>query len=209
MPIDLAPQATDPQPGDIGFAKIGGQVGWWVNLGQALLGDASPFDHTFMVVAAVGDFDWPAGLIVEAMPSGARARSLSDRVGEGYAYSRVPLTDTQKAMCPAIGRTFTEARNGKGVPYSPGSYLALALIHWGFHPQWLLNRIAARQSLICSQLVDEFLRRLGYQLFNDGGQIADVTPGDIYLRTDPRVIPITDAAGTTRRGARNAAPAVT
>lgn len=205
MPIELAPQVTDPQAGDIGFAKISGRLGWWVNLGQALLGDAGPFDHTYMVVAAVGHPDWPDGLIVEAMPHGARMEALIGRLGEGHAYARVPLTDRQRAMAYSTALTFVEARAGRGVPYSFGSYLALALIHWGFTPRWLLARIAARKSLICSQLVDEFLRRLGYQLFNDGGWIGDVSPGDVFTRTDPRIVPLPNAEGVSRRTARKQA----
>jgi hypothetical protein len=205
MPIDLAPQVIDPQAGDIGFSKIGGRLGWWVNLGQSLLGDASPFDHVWMVVAPIGDPDFAEGLIVEAMPHGARMRSLSDRLGEGHAYARVPLTDRQRAMAYATALTFTTPRNGHGVPYSFGSYLALALIHWGFTPKWLLARIAARKSLICSQLTDEFLRRIGYQLFNDGGWPGDVSPGDVFTRTDPRIVPLPDSAGITRRRAREKA----
>jgi len=201
MPIEPAPQVTNPQPGDLGFAHISGDVGWWVDLAQALLGDAAPFDHVYAVVAAVGDVDYPEGLIVEAMPHGARSAKLSDRLGPGFAYARVPLTSAQKAMCPAVGRSFTEVRGGRGVPYSFGSYLALALIHWGFTPKWLLAMIAARKSLICSQLVDEFLRRLGYQLFNDGGWIGDISPGDVFARTDPRIVPLTDSVGVTRRTA--------
>jgi hypothetical protein len=205
MPIDLAPQVTDPQPGDIGFAKIGGRLGWWVNLGQSLLGDASPFDHTYMVVAPLQDPDWPDGLIVEAMPHGARMEKLAGRLGPGHAYARVPLTDNQRSMAYATALTFTSARGGKGVPYSFGSYLALALIHWGFTPKWLLARIAARKSLICSQLDDQFLKRLGYQLFNDGGWELDVSPGDVSFRTDPRIVPLPDSVGITRRTARKQA----
>lgn len=209
MPIELAPQVTDPQAGDLGFAVIGGlerkHGGWWIYIAQAWLGDACPFDHVFGVVAPIGDQNFPDGLVVEAMPQGARMSTLEGRLGPGYAYARVPLTDDQKAMAYATALTFTAARGGHGVPYSFGSYLALALIHWGFTPKWLLGLIAKRKSLICSQLVDEWLRRMGYHLFDDGGWIGDVSPGDVFARTDPRIVPTPSAAGVTRRTAREAA----
>jgi len=209
MPIELAPQVTDPQPGDLGFAVIGGVErkgsGWWIYIAQAMLGDACPFDHVFGVVAALGDPDFPDGLCVEAMPRGARMSTLAGRLGPGYAYARVPLTDAQRNMAYATALTFTSARDGKGVPYSFGSYLALALIHWGFTPHWLLKRIADHKSLICSQLVDQWLYRMGFHLFHDGGWIGDVSPGDEFALTDPRIVPSPDAVGITRRTARKKA----
>jgi hypothetical protein len=203
--IDLAPQTTDPRPGDIGFSKIPGHGGRWINIAQAMLGDAAPFDHVYVVVAVLGDPDWPDGLVVEAMPKGARLAPLAGRLGPGHAYARVPLTAAQRNMAYSTALTFTTPRNGRGVPYSFGSYLALSLIHWGFTPDWLMGRIGTRKSLICSQLADEFLFRVGFHLFEDGGWRGDVSPGDVFFRTDPRVVPLPKAEGVTRRSARKKA----
>jgi hypothetical protein len=187
----------NPQPGDLGFTTIAGMVGGWVNIGQAIVHDACRFDHVFSVVHAVGHPNFPGGLIVEAMPSGARFRPLADRLGPGYAYARVELTDVQRAMVPAIAQGFVDVRHGKGIGYSFGTYLAIALAQYrvtrGLTPG--LQRIIDNQGrLICSQLVDELLLRIGYHVFDDGRWRGDVTPGDVFYRFDPRVIQPAPAA---------------
>jgi hypothetical protein len=181
----------DPQPGDLGFATIAGHVGGWVNFGQAMLHDACRFTHVFVVVRATGGPGLPDGQIVEAMPRGARLRTLGDRLGPGYAYAHVDLTDEQREQVVAIAYSYTNARAGRGVGYSFGTYLALALGQYRI-TRWLtpgLRRIIDdRGRLICSQLADDLLERIGEHAFDDLRWRGDVTPADFYYRYDPRVI---------------------
>lgn len=180
-----------PQAGDLGFATIAGGVGGAINVGQAILRDACRFSHVFVVVREVGDENWPDGLIVEAMPEGARVRPLADRLVPGYAYRYMPLTAEQRAMVPAVARSFTSARDGKGVPYSFGTYAVLALAQYRV-TRWSVPRlehlIDDRGHLICSQLADELHHRIGHYLFSDGRWRGDVTPGDLWYVGDPQII---------------------
>lgn len=181
----------NPQPGDLGFTTIGGIVGDWINIGMALVHDACRFDHVFAVVHPVGHPDYPDGLIVEAMPSGARFRTLADRLGPGFAYATIDLTDEQRAMVPAIAQGFVLARGGRGIGYSFGTYLAIGLAQHAV-TRWatpgLEHLIDDKGRLICSQLCDELLLRVGFHCFDDGRWRGDATPGDLFYRFDPRVI---------------------
>lgn len=182
------PSLRELAPGDLGFATIAGHVGGWVNWAQAIIRDACVFTHVFAVVHPLGHPQHPDGLIVEAMPSGARFAPLRPRTGPGYAYARMELSDEQRAMVPAIAMGFTAARNGRGVPYSFADYLWLAFKHWHIPAPHLRQLIKNRGHMICSQLGDELHRRLGNQIFTDGRWAQDVTPGALYYATDPRVI---------------------
>jgi hypothetical protein len=182
---------VNPQSGDLGFTTIAGMAGGWINIGQALIDDACRFEHVFVVVYPINHPDHPDGLIVEAMPEGARLQPLRDRLRPGFAYADTGLTDAQRAMVPAIALAFAEARDGKGVGYSFGTYVALALA------QYALTRALAphlekvidnRGRLICSQLSDDLLTQVGLTVFDDGRWRGDVTPGDLYYRFDPRVV---------------------
>lgn len=181
----------NPQAGDAGFSTIAGFVGGAINIGQAILLDGCRFSHVFGVVYPVGHPEYPDGLIVEAMPQGARFQPLADRLVPGFAYADTGLTDAQRAMIPAIARGFVDARDGKGVPYSFGTYVALALAQ---NPvtrpivPGLEKIIDDRGHLICSQLFDELLTRTGATVFDDGRWRGDVTPGDLFYRFDPRVV---------------------
>lgn len=186
-----------PQPGDAGFSTIAGQTGGLIALGQAALHDGCRFSHVFWVVNAMGDRMFPEGRIVEAMPSGARFRPLWDRLVPGYAYRSMPLSDEQRAMVPAIAAGFVNARSGRGVAYSFFTYLALALAQYPF-TRWstpgLDRAIDDHGHLICSQLVDEGLRRVGHHVFADGRWRGDVTPGDLWYVGDPQIIEPAPAA---------------
>jgi hypothetical protein len=179
------------QPGDLGFATIAGGVGGLINFGQAILHDACRFTHVFVVVRPVGDPGTPDGQIVEAMPRGARLRPLADRLRPGYAYASVDLTDAQRAQIVDIAYAYINARNGRGIGYSFGTYLALALAQYRL-TRWTtpgLERIIDnRGRLICSQLADDLLMRIGEHAFADSRWRGDVTPADLYYRYDPRVI---------------------
>jgi hypothetical protein len=154
--------------GDIGFATIGGRVGPWVALGQALLRDECWFTHTWIEIGH--------GNVIEAMPGGAR---VTAKVFEGipdYGRVRLPLTDEQRDVISWYGPTL------KGVPYSFLDYASLALLHLGLPRRLTARRVTSSGHMICSQLVDHVLSRAGFRLFEDGRLSQDVTPGALFRR---------------------------
>jgi hypothetical protein len=173
------------KPGDLGFTRITGFTGFWVNLGQALTGDSCRFTHVFVVM----DDD----TVLEAMPSGARYAPLDREYKTDVVYARLPLTDEQRA------KVVTEARRlmaqPGGIPYSFTDYLALALKHFGINAKWLRKYIQNSGRMICSQLADYLLSHSGFKVFDDGRLHQDVTPGDLYYGTDSRILG-TQKAGT-------------
>lgn len=179
----------------MGFYTIAGHVGGAINLGQAMLDDGCRFSHAFIVVYPIDHPDYPDGLIQEAMPGGMRVRPLTDRLRPGYAYAPFPGQVDQDTV-RKVAQSFMPTLGGVsgrevGPGYSVGSYLALALAQYRV-TRWLTpgleNLIDKHGRWICSQHADEFWHRLGYQLFTDGRWRGDVTPGDAYYATDPRVI---------------------
>lgn len=154
--------------GQFGLSTISGRVGWWVGLGQFLVGDGSRFSHAFVVV---GDH------VVEGMPGGAKLTPLRYYTTGAKApvtvFSHLPLTPLQRISI------VKEAISLVGTPYSFADYLAIALDHWGIRPKWLRRYIANSGHLICSALVDRVYARAGIQLFDDGRDYGDVSPGDL------------------------------
>lgn len=178
------------KPGDLGFTRITGFTGWWVNLGQALTGDSSRFTHVFVVL----DDD----TVIEAMPGGARYAPLDREYKTDVLYSRLPLSDEQRRLVVQTARDLMN-RPG-GIKYSFFDYLYLALRHWHV-PAFMLKRAIQKFGhQICSQLADYLLNGggnyvngewipnpLGFRLFDDGRMPMDVTPGDLVYATDPRL----------------------
>jgi len=171
------------RPGDLGFTRITGLTGWWVNLGQAITGDACRFTHVFVVM----DDD----TVLEAMPKGARFAPLDREYKTDVVYARLPLNQQQRSELVNEARRLM-ARPG-GIKYSFTDYLALALAHWGLKAKWLRKYIAKSGRMICSQLGDYLLSHAGFQVFKDGRLPQDVTPGDLYYGTDIRILGETDA----------------
>ena len=163
-------------PGDVGLSTIGGRVGALVSIGQAVIGDGCRYTHARIVLDTFGR----AGVTyLEAMPGGARIASVHAPDGAWY---RLPLDGRQRQVLSAYGPGLA------GTPYGFSDYLALALHHVA--PRARLTARVRRYvqhngRMICSQLVDEVLRRAGYHLFTDGRMPHDVTPGDLfYALTD-------------------------
>lgn len=179
------------KPGDIGFTRITGFTGWWVALGQFIIGDSNRFTHVFVVL----DDD----TIIEAMPSGARYAPLDREYKTDVMYSRLPLSDEQRKLVVQTARGLM-SRPG-GIKYSFFDYLYLALSHWGLKADWLKRKIQQFGHQICSQLADYLLNGggsydpegnwlpnpAGFRLFTDGRLPMDVTPGDLVYATDPRL----------------------
>lgn len=153
-----------PLPGDFGLSRIGGRAGFWITIGQAILGDGSRYSHAFVVL--------DDSTVMQAMPDGAEIVPLSRYYGKAV-FSNMPLTDEQRTAIVSNARSFL------GVKYGFSDYLALALVQLGFEAKRLRNYISSNQRMICSQLVDEAYKRAGVHLFNDGRLPMDVTPGDL------------------------------
>ena len=159
------------RPGDIGFTKIGGLIGWWVSLGQFITGKPGKFSHVFVVL--------DNNEVAEAMPNGSRIQPLDRQYGSEVAYVFVNLTDEQRANLVQYARKRLE-RPG-GIRYSFVDYLALALARVGIKPQWLRNYIKRSDRQICSQMADDFLTNgAGYHVFCDGRLSQDVVPSEFY-----------------------------
>lgn len=171
------------RPGDLGFTRITGFTGWWVNLGQSLTGDSCRYTHVFVVM----DDD----TVLEAMPGGARYAKLDREYKTDVVYARLPLTEDQRFKIVTEARRLM-ARPG-GIPYSFTDYLALALKHFGINAKRLRSYIQNSGRMICSQLADYLLSHAGFQVFSDGRLPQDVTPGDLYYGTDLRLIGVQKA----------------
>jgi hypothetical protein len=161
--------ARQPQTGDYGLTQIGGLLGFLVGVGQVLIGDGARFTHAYVIT------DADAGIAVEARPGGAGYVNYPEvwETRRTPAYSHLDLTDQQREAIAAAADTVV------GVGYNWLDYLALVLDHWGIHPAWLHAYIARTDRLICSQLVDVVYHRAGIDLFDDGRNPGDVTPGDL------------------------------
>jgi cell wall-associated NlpC family hydrolase len=190
---------ADLLPGDVGFSSIRGALGAGVLAGQTAIDLAALLrgrpgavtgwiTHAWMVTAVHPD----AGQVdlVEAMPSGARQiRAGVERLTAGHAYTRLPLTEAERARVAAA------ALGMVGTPYGFGQYAAIAALTLaggetanpgGPLARWVQRRDPATglpRRAICSQLVDEAYRQAGIPLFTDGRPAAYVTPGALWWRT--------------------------
>lgn len=159
------------RPGDIGFTKIGGRLGWWISLGQFITGKPGKFSHVFVVL----DNDE----VAEAMPNGSRVQPLDRQYGSEVAYVFMNLTEEQRVNLVRYGRERLE-RPG-GIRYSFMTYLALALARTGFKPKKLRKYITRSDRQICSAMADDWLTNgAGYHVFCDGRLPQDVVPSEFY-----------------------------
>lgn len=169
-----------PRAGEIGLTWIKGWTGFWVSFGQWLAGDGGAWPwsrhakklpmgrptHAFMVLED--------GVIIEGQPGGARVGHVSQYRDRPVLYSKLPLTDAQRAAVSAVALRY------EGVPYNFLAYVYLALWRLGVRPKWLQRKVQSTGNLICSQMVDLILEEVGMNLFDDGRLNQDVTPGDLY-----------------------------
>lgn len=200
---------SDLRPGDLMFGPIGGFVpGFFpVGMGQWLLGELFTVGklsvrHVGIIVQADG-YDaggvWRRARMVQAMPSGAEEVEVTgDYWGPKYAYARLPEDyPCQSLDAAAIARLFVREE----VPYSFGSYVALAAWRFGLRvprlERWIQRRrpaldvhmarsalVAYGQPLevrlpaeaICSVLGDQAWTLAGKQVVM-GTRSQIVTPG--------------------------------
>lgn len=170
------------QVGDVFFTRIGGALGALIDFGQFVIDrrewklnwrGRSPKSHVGIVVQV--DEAWGTVQVLEAMPRGARYRWLQPEDYKTHSFIRLPLWDHERANIQSLAGAYTNK------PYGFSDYLALALKHLGINFKWLDHYIANNGRMICSQLVDDILRQVGYHVFRDGRLSQDVTPGDLWF----------------------------
>jgi uncharacterized protein YycO len=163
--------------GQFGLSVIGGGLGRAIWFGQAVIGDRSKWTHAFLVL--------DEETVIEAMPRGARLAPLAPFVDKGErgqaVFSRLKLTDEQRATVVQVGREFA------GTPYSFLDYLSIGLEHLRVRPTWVQRRVETSRRMICSQLVDRAYDIAGVHLFADGRRPGDVTPGDLTRCLDGNI----------------------
>jgi hypothetical protein len=115
-----------------------------------------------------------SGYVLEALAQGASYTPIAafdgvQLVGTG----RLPLTKPQRDRVEPIAASL------KGTGYGFLDILSVGLLQYHLRPGFLKRRVERQDRLICSQLVDVFLQRLGFQVYDDGRWPGDVTPGDL------------------------------
>jgi len=157
-------QAGQLAPGDFILVRSNGVVGWLI---RAIT--RSPVNHA----AIVRDDD----TVLEARAKGAVFTAWSkyaSRFGkDAVGTARLPLTEAQRAKVPAV------ADQLEGTPYGFLDLLSVGLLQYHIRLSPLRTIVARQDRAICSQLVDEFLQRLGFSIYDDGRWPGDVTPGDL------------------------------
>lgn len=158
-----------PQAGDILLTIITGPVGLFVRVGQWITGDGAPYQHTALVVD-------DHGTTVEAMPGrdGVRRNNVERYDNHRTCYVRVDMPEETRWVVAGAGLSLLHSR------YSYSQYLSLALLGVGIKPKRLRRYIASSKRVICSQLVDLAFQKARVQLFDDGRESGDVTPGDLF-----------------------------
>ncbi len=160
-----------PRPGDIGFSKVPGKLGFFLGLLLFLQGGGSRFCHTFIVL--------DDNTVLEAKPKGARISPLENFKGRSI-FIDWGLTDDQRAIVVA------EARKYVGVRYSIVDYLALGFAKFNKYPVKLYKYLTKSNKFICSNLVHVVYNNAGVQIFSDGRNSYSVTPGDLLFRFHER-----------------------
>jgi hypothetical protein len=157
-----------PQPGDFCCVPIGGPGGKLIGLGERLCGSAfSQYQHAFVYLGGMS--------VVEAMPHGARTRTLVtvDIPGGLWSSGSVLLgpSERQRVCAAALGYV--------GVGYSWLDYAAIAAHALRLPVPGLRGYIGSTHHLICSMLVDQCYADAGVHLFDDGRWPGWVTPADL------------------------------
>lgn len=164
-----------PQPGMTGLTHISGAAGAGIRFGQFLNREGfSRWEHAFKLL--------PGGLVLEAEPGGAVIREMPYAGRDVYWCHGL-----FKLAAPQITGDYQlmeVARQLEHTPYSFLDYGALAARRLRLYPLYplLKQRITSQRTMICSQLCDEFDRRMGAHDFTDDRWPGDVTPGGLWKR---------------------------
>jgi hypothetical protein len=133
------------------------------------------------------------GMLVEAMPSGAREVPLTEqRWTPDYVYIRPEYQTADPTFALdmpghpyAVGQAelvADAARGYIGTPYNFLTYGSLAATKLRFMLTRALLRkmISTRKDMMCSQLVDQCLADAGFHVFDDGRLPQDVVPAELF-----------------------------
>lgn len=155
-------------PGTVLLAEIRGFVGILVWLMQAINGDLSRWTHVAIMIENGDVFEAaPGGATVTPWEEWSKDREWSALVVELNNHQRYKLD------------MYARLRNGTGYNWSTYFYLAAYRLRLPLLTRLLRRRVEESDLMICSQAVDDLLRRAGHHLFDDGRLPFDVTPGDI------------------------------
>lgn len=153
-------------PGDFAVVSVGGDAGKLISAGEWLAGSGfGPWEHAFVYLGG--------GKVLQAEPGGSKVADLGTYGHIRWSTGIIELTAHQRAAVFELATTMT------GIPYSALDYFALASHHLHIPAPLLKDYIASTGHMICSQLVDEFMLRLGVHLFNDGRWPGYVMPADL------------------------------
>lgn len=157
---------VQPQAGDFGVVRMGGDSGKLIHIGQIANGDGfADYEHA---VVYVGN-----GQIVEAEPGGARETHMH------YGSQNVLWSTGHISLTVEQRRAIVSAAHGYiGTPYSAADYFAIAARRLSLGPliPGLRGYVASSKHMICSQLVDQCYSDAGVHLFKDGRWAGYVTP---------------------------------
>ena len=169
--------AAMPAPaGTIGLVRGGNpQLDMLCRVAQYLNRDGfEDYEHAFVLL--------PGNKILEAASPVSRIRAYPYKPDEVYwctgVYTLLPVA--------VRSRDFVlEHMAGQliGIPYGFADYGALAAYRFGldFIPG-VKDQMSSGESMICSQLADEYYLRLRAHVFTDSRPPGAVTPGSLYRR---------------------------
>lgn len=145
--------------GEIGLVHSKGRTPWMIRL---ITGS-----HWSHVIVGINDRQ-----VVSAEPGGVIVRPVSDY--PDAVWSHLDLTHQQRQLIAFWAITYAQAR----VQYSWLAYYAagLAALLKGHAPTWLDDLVGRTDKVICSQLADRVLQRVGINLFQDNRPRGAVTP---------------------------------
>lgn len=153
----------EPRPGDYGVVKTNGWIGFLIRLGTM-----SRWNHTFIYI---GD-----GKIIEANPTGVAISPVTK-------YPLIAWNQHEKLTAKQRKRIVKEAQHLVGHVYGFLDILNLVLRILGLRVlanTSLLNKMAERYGVICSELVALSYEAATVKLVNKPANI--VTPGDLAER---------------------------
>jgi hypothetical protein len=161
---------TAPRPGDFAAVPVHGEVGRLIAFGEKLNGDKAfgKYQHALVYLGE--------GNVLQAQPGGAVIVPKPIVVDGIWSTGVIDIPDAKRARVPDLAQRFV------GVPYSALDYFALAAHRLSIPVPGLRGYIGSTRSMICSQLVDEFMLELGIHLFRDGRWPGYVTPAALAGR---------------------------
>jgi hypothetical protein len=202
MPVVEITSLEDVRPGDLMFTNIGGLFPgvFPVKAGMLLIGERMrlgplSIDHVGVVtqamrkVSSVHTVPPIPPRMVQAMPGGAEEVPLHpDKYWKNnVAFCRLPEDYPGQAEdAAAIARLFVKHK----VKYSFGSYAMLAAHHWGYHAQWLEDRINRRRDEVVFAGIHEFAIQLPVEAICSvlADQSWTLTGKKVMMGTVPQVV---------------------